>query len=129
VTKPMIENKAELLELVRRAKSSHVRWRAYAQGLVAGVEVKAENLPVKHTECRFGKWYFSEGMAMFGQRQVFRDIQGGHEMLHAVYEQIYRLVKQADFKHAEAKLAQLMEISRTLMEQLALLEQEIEAHS
>lgn len=123
-----LSNKAELLDTIRRAKSSHVRWRAYAQGLVAGVEVKEDNLPVKHTECRFGKWYFSEGMELFGDLEVFRDLQGAHEMLHAVYEQIFNLVKKGDFVTAQSKLIQLMDISRTLLEELALLEQEIEAH-
>jgi hypothetical protein len=124
-----VNQKRELLDTVRRAKSSHVRWRAYAQGLVAGVAVKDENLPVKHTECRFGKWYFSEGMETFGHLEVFRDIQGAHEMLHAVYEQIYVLVGKKDFVQAQAKLDQLLEISRTLLEELALLEQEIETHN
>jgi hypothetical protein len=115
----------ELLDLIRRAKSSHVRWRAYAQGLVAGVEVKPENLPVKHTDCRFGKWYFSEGMETFGDLAIFRDLQGAHEMLHAVYEQIFNLVQKGQFDAAQGKLNQLMDISRTLLEGLALLEQEV----
>jgi hypothetical protein len=122
-------NKSELLEILRKAKSSHVRWRAYAQGLVAGAAVQEDNLPVRHTECRFGKWYFNEGTALFGELAVFRDIQGSHEMLHAIYAQVYDLVKEHDFKGAERKLDQLMEISRSLLEQLAYLEQDIEARA
>lgn len=122
-----VEDKTELLNIIRRAKSSHVRWRAYAQGLVAGVDVKEENLPVKHTECRFGKWYFGHGTQVFGDLPVFRDIQGSHEVLHAVYEQIFDLVKIKDYSSAQNKLTQLMNISRTLLEQLNLLEEEIES--
>jgi hypothetical protein len=123
-----LSHKTEHLDTLRRAKSSHVRWRAYAQGLVAGVEVKEENLPVKHTDCRFGQWYFSEGTELFGDLEVFRDIQGAHEMLHAVYEQIFTLVKNGDFTTAQVKLNQLMDISRTMLEELALLEEEIASH-
>jgi hypothetical protein len=122
-----VEDKTELLDIIRRAKSSHVRWRAYAQGLVAGVDVKDENLPVKHTDCRFGKWYFGHGTQVFGDLPVFSDIQGAHEMLHAVYEQIYDLVKQKDLSSAQNKLTQMMDISRTLLELLNLLEEEIES--
>lgn len=120
-------SKQELLDIIRRAKSSHVKWRAYAQGLVAGVEVKEENLPVKHTDCRFGKWYFGEGREIFGSLAIFRDIQGSHEMLHSVYEQIYELVRKQRLEEAQSKLTQLMDISRSLLEMLNLLEEDVAA--
>jgi hypothetical protein len=94
---------------------------------VAGVQVKEENLPVKHTECRFGQWYLGEGSKLFGHLSIYKDIDGAHETLHAVYEQIYRLVEKKQFEDAQYKLDQLMDISRSLMEQLNLLEQEIAA--
>jgi hypothetical protein len=119
--------KSKLLEVIRRAKSSHVKWRAYAQGLVAGVDVKEDNLPVKHTDCRFGQWYFGEGRTHFGDLQIYRDIQGAHEMLHSVYEQIYKLVHERKLDAAEEKLGHLMNISRSLLEQMTFLEDEIQA--
>jgi len=121
----VMAKRSELVSMVRRAISSHIRWRAYAQGLVAGVPVTEDKLPVAHTECRFGKWYFGEGMSAFGHLQIFKDIQGPHETLHAVYAQIHELVSRQRLAEAEAKLAQLTAISRTLIEQLELLEAEV----
>jgi hypothetical protein len=119
-------NKQELLALIRRAKSSHIRWRAYAQGLVSGVPVDNDRLPVKHTDCKFGQWYYGDGMRQLGHLDIFRDVAGPHEMLHAVYAQIHDLVtKSHSDKAAHAKLDDLVAISRTLLEQIELLEQEV----
>lgn len=120
-------DKAEILALIRRAKSSHIRWRSYAQGLVNGVPVDDDKAPVRHTDCRFGQWYFGEGTRLLSDLEVFRDIQAPHEMLHGIYEQIHGLVARNELEAAMGKLQQLVEISRTLLEQIELLEQEVNA--
>ncbi|HEY0635666.1 MAG TPA: CZB domain-containing protein [Gammaproteobacteria bacterium] len=118
--------KEELLSLIRRAKSSHIRWRAYAQGLVSGVPVAEDRLPVKHTDCKFGQWYYGDGARQLGHLDIFRDVEAPHEMLHAVYGQIHELVVQQGDNHgAHRKLDELIAISRTLLEQIEILEQEV----
>lgn len=121
------DEKSELLALLRRAKSSHIRWRAYAQGLVAGVSVKEDRLPVKHTDCAFGKWYYGEGQRRFGHLEIFHDLEGPHELLHSVYRQIHDFVVAGKTEPGREKLEELIGVSRTLIEQMELLEQEVEA--
>lgn len=121
------KKKTEMLAVVRRAKSAHIRWRAYAQGLVSGVPITEDQAPTVHTECRFGKWYYAEGKETFGHLQIFDDIAVPHEMLHSVYQQIFELVNNGQVEQAKDRLDELMEISRTLLEQIELLEKEIEA--
>lgn len=120
-------DKTELLALIRRAKSSHIRWRSYAQGMVDGMPVDDDKAPVRHTDCRFGQWYLGEGTRALGEMEVFRAIQAPHETLHGIYEQIHGLVARKDYENASIKLNQLVEISRTLLEQIELLEQEVES--
>lgn len=121
-----ISNKGELLAVIRRAKSSHIRWRAYAQGLVSGVPISEDRLPVRHTDCKFGQWYYGEGTRQLGHLEIFRDVEAPHEMLHAVYGQIHELVvQQGDNHRAHTKLDELIAISRTLLEQIDILEQEV----
>lgn len=121
-------NKEELLAVIRKAKSSHIRWRAYAQGLVSGVQVGEDRLPVKHTDCKFGQWYYGEGKKLLGHLDIFKDVEAPHEMLHAVYGQIHELVmNQGDNRTAHGKLEELVAISRTLLEQIEILEQEVNA--
>lgn len=122
-----IDEKTEMLAIIRRAKSSHIRWRAYAQGLVAGVKVQEDRLPVRHTDCRFGQWYYGDGTRLFGHLDIFQDIEGPHEMLHSIYEQIYELADKGKLADAKPKLEELIGVSRTLLEQIELLEAEVAA--
>jgi hypothetical protein len=117
----------DVLALIRQAKSSHIRWRAYAQGLVCLFAVDDEVMPVEHTECRFGQWYFSGGMKTFGDSLIFQAVQWPHKMLHVVDREIHDLAKEQRVADAEAKLEQLTGISRALIEQLERLEREVAA--
>ncbi len=121
------DQRSNVLSRIRRAKSSHIRWRAFAQGLVAGVEVSEEKLPIRHTDCQFGQWYHSEGKSILGHLEIFRHIDGAHEMLHSIYEQIYNLVRDNEMEKARKKLDELIGVSRTLLEQIELLESEVDA--
>jgi len=121
-------DKEELLGVIRRAKSSHIRWRAYAQGMVSGVPVADDRLPIKHTDCKFGQWYYGEGAQQLGDLEVFKDVEVPHEMLHAVYAQIHEIVAvNGNTAEAHDKLEELIAISRTLLEQIEILEQEVGA--
>jgi|GEM_PF-7004333 len=119
-------NKAQLLSIIQRAKSAHLQWRAYAQGIAAGVPLEESKAPVKHTDCKFGQWYYSEGKAVLGHLDIFNNIAGPHEMLHLVYEQIYSLATKQKFAKANEKMNDLLSISRTLLESIALLENEVQ---
>jgi hypothetical protein len=121
-------DKEELLGVIRRAKSSHIRWRAYAQGMVSGIPVSEDRLPLKHTDCKFGQWYYGEGAQQLGHLDVFRDVEVPHEMLHAVYAQIHEIVANSGVTtEAHGKLEELIAISRTLLDQIEILEQEVGA--
>ncbi len=122
-----MNEKDHLLALIRKAKSSHIRWRAYAQGLVAGVKVQEDRLPISHTDCKFGHWYYGEGRSQLGDLNIFEDIEGPHEMLHAIYGQIFELVQNGKSEKAHRKLDEMVSVSRSLLEQIELLEAEVDA--
>ena len=56
-----IMTKQDLLDELNAAKSSHVKWHAYAQSLAMGVESGVEKLPQLYTDCDFGQWYYGAG--------------------------------------------------------------------
>jgi hypothetical protein len=116
--------RAEVLAMIRRAKLSHVRWRAYAQGMVAGVPVDDERVPVQHTDCQFGQWYFGDGMKHLANVPTYVRLRGPHETLHGVYAEIHHLIGKQDFSQASAKLEELVRASRELLELMDVLEKE-----
>ena len=38
-----------------------------------------------HTKCRFGKWYYGEGMKMCGHLPSFRTIEEPHCKIHSIH--------------------------------------------
>lgn len=136
-------NKKDVLEQLRAAKSAHIQWRAYAQALVTGIPVGQDHVPVIHTNCKFGKWYYGPGQHL-SSLSAYRAIETPHEMLHQIYMKIFKLLfgeddrstlqkmfgsksklKKEQQAEAEALMQNLLSVSGTLLEAINLLESEI----
>jgi hypothetical protein len=115
----------DLLQHIRKAKSSHIRWRSYAQAMIAGVPVTEDRAPVRHTDCEFGRWYYGEAREMLGHMAIFRDLEWQHEILHSTYEQIVELAERGEPGNAREHVTHLLEMSRSLLELLDLLETQV----
>ncbi len=141
---PLSTNKPAVLAQIRAAKSAHMRWRAYAQAIVSGVEIDDGKLPIKHTDCSFGRWYYGKGQVLLGHLDAYEGIAAPHEMLHAIYERIYQILQGAEEKQglsrlwtsketlarkraaqAREHLEELIGVSDTLIKALEMLEQEV----
>lgn len=81
--------KREVITRLRKAKTAHIRWRGYAQALVAGVPLDEERVPIVHTDCEFDRWYYGDGQALGGFAE-FAAIAAPHEQLHRVYLEIFK---------------------------------------
>ncbi len=88
-------DKQKVIAQLRKAKSAHIRWRSYAQALVSGVPLDADRVPVIHTDCEFGRWYYGDGQAL-APLTGFRDIAEPHEQLHAIYMEIFKHLFQPE---------------------------------
>jgi len=137
--------KEEVLQQLRAAKSAHIQWRARAQALVAGIEMEKDKIPIIHTDCKFGQWYYGVGQKM-AALPSFKAVETPHEILHDIYMKIFKVLhgedersgwqklfgKQSSFEDAQlvkAKeyLKELVEISKTLLTAIDLLENDIKA--
>lgn len=116
---------AEAIQRIQKAKSSHIKWRSYAQGLVAGLPVSEDKAPLRHTDCEFGKWYYGDGAMQLGHLPVFQDIAGPHEVLHQTYALLFEQAKKGRHAKAQEQMGHLVAISRSLLELLDILEQQV----
>lgn len=107
--------KQEALLQVRQAKSAHIRWRAFVQAMVAGLEVGEDKAPTHHKDCDFGHW------------RVYLDVEYAHELLHEVYRMLHEAIDAEEWADAERMTVQLTGISYSLLELMALFEEEIRA--
>lgn len=133
----------EILTQLRKAKSAHLQWRAYAQALIAGLPVQEDQVPLTHTACNFGKWYYGEGQAL-APLASYAGIEVPHETLHRIYAEIFKLLfteqersllsrlfgsassqRDKNKAQAEALMNQLLGVSTTMLDALAQLEKEV----
>ena len=134
-------DKKQIINQLRAAKSAHIKWRSYAQAMVAGIPVSQEQVPVIHTDCAFGKWYYGGGQ-MLSTLESFSAIEVPHENLHAIYIELYKRINGLEMPGKVAKLKgkhkkpdlqeelhsllhSLIEMSKTLLTAIELLEQEV----
>ena len=137
--------KKDILLQLRQAKSAHIKWRAYAQALVSGLPVEKDHVPVIHTDCVFGQWYYGTGQQL-SDLSSFDSISVPHEMLHHIYMEIFKLLfgederstfqkifgsksKKDTQKEANKLMQDLLAISGTLLEAISLLEKEVKEMS
>ena len=119
--------KHEAVHIVRQAKSSHIRWRAYVQAMLAGMVVETEHAPLHHKECDFGQWFYREGFASFGHWPLFQDVEYTHELLHAIFLMIHQALQDGDLNRARLIGEQMVGISYSLVETIDLLQEEIQS--
>ncbi|MEW6647935.1 MAG: CZB domain-containing protein [Pseudomonadota bacterium] len=135
-------DKKQVITHLRAAKSAHIKWRSYAQAIVAGLPINEDQVPVIHTDCAFGKWYYGPGQKL-SSLPGFQAIETPHEALHSIYMQIFKLLfeteeisffqkligtgKKRDDRREQlnSQLNSLIEMSKTLLAAIELLEQEV----
>ncbi len=133
----------QILQQIRRAKTAHLRWRAYAMALSTGYAVEEGQLPMDHTECQFGHWYYSVPEELSALPE-FQAVEQPHQQVHAIYREIFQQLfnqpepsfwqklmgqKATDAENrkiAEQKLALLNDKSREMLDVLEALEKTLQ---
>ncbi len=117
--------KNEAIRQIRQAKSAHIRWRALVQAMVAGLESAQGKAPVHHKDCDFGQWFHRDCFKIFGHWRLYQDVDYAHELMHEVYALLHRAYRDGDAERAERLAAHLIGLSHSLLELMALFEEEI----
>lgn len=136
----------DVLQAIQAAKLAHLTWVSNAFALIQGMPLEAEQVPLKDTECAFGKWYYGENAKMLAHLPSFREIEPVHSRLHEIYSEIFTILfdhqPEAETQHLlgathdvddarrEAALAQfvgLQKISDLVIVALTQLEAEVAA--
>lgn len=84
-------DKAEIITLLRNAKTGHKRWVENAISLAKGLPLDQSQVPVNATDCVFGQWYYSTGQDL-KDYPAFKDIEKYHDALHKTYRDIFVLL-------------------------------------
>ncbi len=129
--------KEDILTQLREAKTAHVQWLSGALALVSGAAAEPEHVPVQHTQCAFGKWYYGGGTRL-SRLSAYKAIDVAHEDLHHTYAEIYQtlfieqrrpwplrllarrpLLKLSQSTQNDALIERLIAASKRLLESIA----------
>ena len=139
--------KKEVLKSIRSARREHVKWVYKAKKLVNGLEISKDEIPLKVTDCDFGKWFYCDGQILLSifKEEAIEKLDAKHRELHDIYMNIFkiyfdtsnmsllaRLLKRKKKKISVAQeqeaieyLAQLEEVSVELVSYLNIIEKRI----
>jgi len=93
----------QIIQKLHTAKRSHLAWVGRAELLTQGHEIEKEQIPVLHTDCAFGDWYFGDGQ-MLNDLPEFQEIDPAHKRLHDAYASVFKLITQEENASAFSKL-------------------------
>ena len=133
----------KIIHNLRKAKQAHKRWVGHAAALIEGINIDKEQVPINHTDCIFGQWYYGEGQNL-SSLQEFKNIENSHSDLHLIYMEIFKLLFQEkklsffsrligrsskanadDIKMAKVKYRLLVEVSNEIVIHLDNLEKKL----
>ena len=87
--------KEEVLEHLRAAKAAHIKWVQKAKLLINGIDIEEDAIPIDSTECKFGKWFYSDGQILNSlsnnPMECMQSIESLHFALHDKYLQIFNI--------------------------------------
>jgi methyl-accepting chemotaxis protein len=108
-------------------KTAHALWSTKLSDLLAGKISLAPDEVARHTECKFGKWYYGAEGQQLAEFPVFQTLGEEHAKFHALARSIAELHKNGRRQEAAQKLGELRSLSHTLFGLLDELEQQANA--
>ncbi len=89
---------------------------------------KVETPYVDDHHCDFGKWYYSEGQKLYGDNDVYKQIERPHKIIHDYSKRIISLVQREDFEeflmeHQDEIFKEFQKLEKTSEELFNLLDQ------
>jgi hypothetical protein len=82
------------------AKIDHILFKADA---FEHIQKDSHNNFSNHNECRFGKWYNTDGQSQFGHSKSFKEIITPHTLVHNAVLDTFALIENSNaLEHEEA---------------------------
>ncbi|ABK44892.1 methyl-accepting chemotaxis sensory transducer [Magnetococcus marinus MC-1] len=83
-------------------KSAHLAWLNRLEKMMRGrVQLKPEEV-ASERQCAFGKWYYSEGTAKFGENPIFQSIEPEHMKVHQMAREVAEMVARGEVENVRA---------------------------
>lgn len=102
--------------LLQTIKSDHINWKIGLAGMAMGGQPIPPEELTDHTQCRLGKWYYSNGKLKYGTLDAFQDMEHPHARVHQLGKEIAELSSHGRLEEAVQKVEDLEANSQQLFE-------------
>lgn len=97
------------------AKAAHLNWKTRLRDFLDGKASLSMDEAVSHHDCKFGKWYFSEGLEKYSHIPAIVAVDTPHEELHELIRVIIDYKNAGRREEAEQAYQQVATISREIV--------------
>lgn len=104
--------------IIDLAKTDHKIFIERVEEAAAGIRNMKEHDITDHFNCRFGKWYYSDGTNIAGELKTFKDIENPHEKIHSMSREVVRLHNEGKIDEANKLYRELDDVSHNMQHML-----------
>ena len=97
------------------AKAAHLNWKTRLRDFLDGKAALSMEEAVSHHDCKFGQWYFGEGLKKYNHIPAIIEVDAPHEQLHELIKVIIDYKNAGRMEEAEQAYQQVAEISREIV--------------
>lgn len=113
--------------MVDIAKTDHEHYIERLRAILQGRKSASTWKVTDHKNCRFGKWYYTEGKTEYGSLNSFRAIENPHSKVHKAANDAVNACASGDTIKAESYFEDAEKASQDIVADLAELKQNIRA--
>ncbi|MFN3396836.1 MAG: methyl-accepting chemotaxis protein, partial [Thermodesulfovibrionales bacterium] len=105
------KTKGSELMILDLAKGDHRTWVNKIAAHIRGDERLDPDKLADHTKCRFGRWYYGEGMQRCGGMKSFKEIEAYHDRVHSLGKEAVLSYNSGDKAKAERLFKEMEDTS------------------
>lgn len=109
------KTKGTELMILDLAKGDHRTWVNKISAHLRGDERLDPDKLADHTKCRFGRWYYGEGMQRCGGMKPFKEIEAYHDRVHSLGKEAVLSYNSGDKAKAERLFKEMEDTSHHII--------------
>ena len=113
-----VKTKGGAVVMLELAKSDHRGFVGKVASCLRGESAMDQSKLADHHTCRFGQWYYKEGLAICGGMNSFRAVEPPHEKIHQLAKQTVAAHNTGDDRKADQLYKEMEAVSKEILTML-----------
>ncbi len=107
------------------AKASHYAWKTRVKAFIQDFAELDPTDNCQHTECQFGRWFYSEETQNIRSFKAYTDLEAAHKEVHVILDEIIKIKKQGESEELMLHVVQFDNVSDQIFRQIEIIAKEL----